>query len=329
MTNVRTDNVCFLLGIHQRCGTNFLHRLLTAHPDCHGGPIGEDFLIQHLGLLKRYIDTVEGSWNPEWRLHTARDGENIFCHCMGGAISQLVQELSRSNAPEDGHVETEMRASSQLVLSKTPSFGGLSFFAEFFPHAPLLLLVRDGRAVVESGMRSFGWSFEKATREWAVAARRLLSIRDATGDTPHFMIVKYEDLVLDTRVSLASIFTFLGLAEDRYDYERAAGVGVIGSSDLAQSSSVHWDAVPKSDAFKPLDRFRDWSRWRHQRFNWIGGREMEQLGYELISTGSLPVLMRPYYHALDCWLSCRVLGRALGGFARQCMARFCRWRQRC
>jgi hypothetical protein len=309
MSVPRQNRVCFLLGIHRRSGTNFLYRLLTDHPDCHGGPIGEDYLVHHLESLKQYVDSVRGSWNPEWRAHTASDEGDRFDRCMGDAMGHFLLTLARSEAPATPDAAAGTQGDQRLLLTKTPSFGGLALFSDFFPQAPLLLLVRDGRAVVESGMRSFGWSFEGAARDWAAAARALFAKQDAEGESSHAMLVKYEDLVQDVGPTLASVFDFLGLDGDRYDQDRAAGVGVIGSSDLARSGSLHWDAVPKAEAFDPLDRFAEWSPARHQRFNWIAGREMERLGYSLVATGPLSVWERLRHRALDGWWTLGVLRR--------------------
>jgi len=314
MRNPRQNRVCFLLGIHRRSGTNFLYRLLTDHPDCHGGPIGEDFLVHHLDSLKQFVDSVKGSWNPEWREHTASDEGDTFEHCMGDAIEEFLLAVARSDASAEQNELQGTQGAQRLLLAKTPSFGGLTLFSDFLPQAPLLLLVRDGRAVVESGMRSFGWSFEAAARDWAAAARALFAKQDADGDASHTMLVKYEDLVRDVETTLASVFAFLGLDSDPYDQERAAGLGVIGSSDLARSGDVHWDAVPKADAFDPLHRFAEWSPAQHQRFNWIAGSEMERLGYSLMATGPLSVGQRLGHRARDGWWTLRVLLRTSSDF---------------
>ena len=52
----------------------------------------------------------------------------------------------------------------------TTSFG----IFDLFPDDYLIVLVRDGRAVVESKQRSFGETFESAAREWAAGAETIL-----------------------------------------------------------------------------------------------------------------------------------------------------------
>lgn len=43
---------------------------------------------------------------------------------------------------------------------------------------------------------------------------------------------------------------------------------------------VHWLPVKKTEEFQPLTRAADWSRARHERFNWLAKNELLKLGYE-------------------------------------------------
>ena len=42
---------------------------------------------------------------------------------------------------------------------------------------------------------------------------------------------------------------------------------------------MHWLPVRKTAEFDPLARAAGWDRAQHERFNWLAGKELEQLGY--------------------------------------------------
>lgn len=299
------NRTAFILGIHRRSGTNFLSRLLHEHPDCRGiGPIGEDYLLQHTDVLRKYVENVKGSWNPDWRIHSIRNGHESLYRSLGDAVLQWLQaqSLIHDLQEQQGDLTQHDNGGGGVVVTKTPSVDGLPNFFVFFPQAYLILLIRDGRAVVESGMRSFGWCFEIACREWRRAARNILAFDGLSSCPDQVRLVRYEQLVQDTQSELMDIFAFLGLESTRYDFAASGSLGVIGSSELARNEEkVHWNAVPMQDDFKPLRRFDHWTVSMHQRFNWIAGREMHLLGYAVETTPPLGIMTRLYYRVLDAF----------------------------
>ena len=263
----------FILGITPRSGTNFLHRLLCKHPSCgrvthDAAP--EDFLTHHSHHLERYVQSVGWQWS-HW-----------------GDESDLKISLRRHIGEGIIGFSQSLCAESHVVL-KTPSVKGLIRFFDFFPDASLLIIVRDGRSVVASGMEGFGWDFESATRRWAHAARSIIHFSD-TADPDRFYITRYEDLNTSTTSELRSIFQFLNLETDSYDFEAASDLPVYGSSFTDRTDSkVSWKPVPKPDDFSSSRRWENWPQDRHDRFNWLAGQELRALGYEpLFATRSTP-----------------------------------------
>ena len=170
---------------------------------------------------------------------------------------------------------------------KTPDTTHVESFRYLFPEQRLLILVRDGRSVVESGVRSFGWDYDEATFRWRRSARRILKfVRENDGVA--YRLVRYEDLYLNLEDQLRDILTFVDLDTGVYDFEAAANLPVRGSSDVRGNSGdqVHWKPVAKDEHFNPLRRWQSWSRAQHERFNWIAGDAMIQLGYDLVEFDS-------------------------------------------
>ncbi len=76
-------------------------------------------------------------------------------------------------------------------MAKTPSVKNLQLL-NVMPIGKSVVIVRDGRAVVESGMRSFGWSFDAAARMWTRGADTIMQAQEQGVE---FLLVRYEDLV--------------------------------------------------------------------------------------------------------------------------------------
>jgi hypothetical protein len=261
----------FILGIAQRSGTNYLHDLLALHPDCamRKPPTLEDYLLRHSDHLLAYAGSLSPFWEEHWK--------------FGGQEAALLQALG------DGLASfLAAAAPGKRVLTKTPSVYNIDHLPKLFPHAHLLILVRDGRAVAESTYRSFQRSYEYTARMWAYGAkliRSFLEAREAYQPRKH-LLVRYEDLVRDTRGEMRKILDFLELDADAYDFDAAENIPVRGSSvHRGSTEKLHWDPVQKTENFKPLNRFAHWSQGMHNRFNWIAGKELEYFGYSLEPDG--------------------------------------------
>ncbi len=161
---------------------------------------------------------------------------------------------------------------------------GLNNFFDLFPDAYLILLVRDGRAVVESGVRSFDWDYEDATWKWREGAQAIIGFEESHKNAnKKFMLLKYEHLVMNEKNELLKIFDFLGVNPALFDFNNAQALGVTGSSEgRKQTAAISWDAtVEKGSDFNPLARFENWDSKKRERFHWISGEQMVRLGYEL------------------------------------------------
>ena len=271
----------FILGVMPRSGTNFLHRLICQHPDCgaiNTTPVREDYLVHHAAWLSRYLGRLKWQWG-----HWGADAEFVkpLSHSVGKGLSTFLDTLSE--APR--------------IVTKTPSVANLPYFFKFFPHAYLMIIVRDGRSVVASGMSGFGWHFETASRAWSRAARQIIEFRKSNKEfEDRFQVVHYEQLNENTAEQLDGVLRFMRLDVSRYDFDAALDTPVYGSSfSKSEGDQVTWKPQEKESGFKSNARWKSWSRFRHQRFNWIAAREMKALGYEL-EHGSGNALV---HHLLD------------------------------
>lgn len=257
----------FVQGILSRSGTNFLHDLLILHPDCvrARSPITEDHLLRRADLLIKYANFLCNQWK---RWTTDESLMDLFCRCLGnGAISFF----------------SPQKDSDKRVVTKTASVDNLRYFFKLFPNSHLLILVRDGRSVVQSGLKTWNWNFEGAIRSWAKGAREILQFDQAHKNADFkYLIVRYEDLYKNPQEEIDRILSFLGLDTSTYDFDAAYHLPVRGSSQVSKDDRgvVHWKPIQKTKNFNPLARWNRWSRPMHERFNWIAETYLEQFGYE-------------------------------------------------
>jgi protein-tyrosine sulfotransferase len=261
----------FIQGMMKRCGTNFLRDLVCLHPDCVSTVISENFFLESAGMLEKYVgDTkarmvVEG--DPEGR---ARIKERLHEYIGEGLIRFLWSP--RAERAEEG----------KRVVAKTPSVKNLGSFFDLFPGGQMIIIVRDGRAAIESYVRSYGWTnYEFLMRRWAEAARVLVEFcSEPISPERQYLIVKYEDLYGDTEKEMKRILAFLGLDPAVYDFSSACSLPVRGSSVFRGiKRELHWEPVARTPEFEPSARADGWGQSKRERFNWIAGRGMKELGY--------------------------------------------------
>lgn len=253
-----------VLGLMPRTGTNFLARLLATHSDCTSPTtLYEDFLVRGLPELQRFTETVAGCWQPHWPSHSRLD--QLHRH-LGDALI--------------GFLQTDAKEAAKRPIFKSPSVIGLDLLDRFMPALDVVIVLRQGPATIESGMRSFGWDFETACRRWATAVRTVLEVssQNQSQGLPALTLVRYEDLATDTDSEIRKVLPQIGLANDGFDFGRLADFPVFGSS---QAAKVHWKPVAMDADFNPLARAAGWPVQKFERFDRLTCGLSAELGYQL------------------------------------------------
>ena len=259
----------FILGILPRCGSNLLFELLKKHPACSaasGRLFREDYLLYFARELDQYSRQVLERRKFDRSPAVPFEDER----------RRLLEELGRGIC---GYLNDQASAGDGVVITKTPQVRNIHLFPDLFPQSPLIVLVRDGRSVAESFVRSFGGSYGSIWRKWTAAASRICGFVNGGSASEHsFVIVKYEDLVTARETELRRIFRFLGWDEVAYDYTAAVAEPIHGSCESRQYGGL---SKMEKREFAPLRRWDSWPIRRHQQFNWIAGRQMAELGYDI------------------------------------------------
>jgi hypothetical protein len=276
------QKIVFILGIMKRSGTNFLRNLLCMHPDFGVAlPIAEDFLIHHCHHLDQYIQSVSKMWNPSWggldkcKERLARFLEQGVLDFLASlTTNEWLSLFHEWNVTLPSKVV--LKQTPAVIVTKSPSVKNLDLVNWLFPNAKVIVVVRDGRALVASGMKSFGWKLETAARKFAEEAGCILK---AVPRQPNTMLIKYEELLAERDRTMKHIFEFIGVDAQNFDYQLFDDVPVIGSSQAKEADgAVHWKPT-KLKNFEPLKRWQQWTPQQLSRYYWIAGHAHEQLGY--------------------------------------------------
>ena len=312
-----TQHPIFIQGILQRSGTNYLNNLLLLHPDVKSpGLVWEDFFLAHADLLAEYRESVQRRWPPQWAVAADSElGPKALLQYIGKGLIDFMQAQYRNGL--DKEASPAAVTTPVTLVTATPSVRNLHLFFDLFPNAAPIIIVRDGRAVVESGVRSFGWNYDEAMRMWANGARRIQDFCENPEHKGRFLLVRYEDIYTHTRDMLGNILDFLQLDRSRYDFTAAENMGIMGSSELMGTEGrVHWKSVDKSADFNPLARASQWGPALNSRFAWIADKEMAALRYDmgcterrplwnrfLDRTQGLSIRLQPHCPTVGAWLS--------------------------
>jgi len=296
-----------VMGITERSGTNYLRDLLLLHPDvCGSDEIYEDFLVANSPLLRRFIEEVRIRWTLNRRIEEVLGNPSRrILQSIGNGLRQLVIST----------VESEQGNVCRAVVTKTPSVDHISNAPDMFLNSRIIILVRDPAATADSGMKSLGWSFEKAIHGWSSGAEQILSFVDENASAEQrFLVVRFEDLFGDRlEPTLNSVFELCELDPTVYNYAAAERLPVKGSSALGAKGNDQsgWNGVPKPKDFNPLSRGKNWGPLRRARLQHVARRGMDAWGYEIDSPGGAGVFATLLNPILDLAWGIREITRRI------------------
>lgn len=261
----------YIMSPMQRCGTNHLADVLMLHPEFQLPKVlDEDFVFEHAHLLYEYSEKMYQRWRQlKWIEDPGECRRQLQFHLGQGILSLLVSQIDEN----------------RRLLLKTPDCNNMDKFSLFFPGVKLLLLIRDGRDVVESAVRKWPQqSDEHWMHQWASGARRILNFIHGTGQRTRgksWELIRYEELVEQPEATIGRVSDFLEVDESAFAWDRLTQLPVRGSLAILDAQGrVSQEAVEKPKGFSPIGRWRHWGMWRKRKFKKVAGRELVELGYE-------------------------------------------------
>lgn len=286
--------VIFILGIMPRSGTHFLSHLICHHEACVQSVIPEDGLLSQAGLLNKYTDRKYKIWQATNDLPPL-DVRKLLKENIGKGLIQFLFNSTR----EITNTELLENHKIKYLVTKTPQVENIDQFFKYFPNEKLLILIRDGRALVESITKSFDHDFEEATRDWAEAAQKIIAFQKAT-EKDKFLVINYENIHLHTQKNMEEILDFLQLEKSKYDFNSVNNIPIFGSSTVkTKGQEVHWNPVQKTKDFDPINRASHWTRKQHERFNWLAEKELIHFGYTPKKYNSKKIFWNSWNHIKD------------------------------
>jgi hypothetical protein len=279
----------FIVG-KERSGTTMFSAMLNRHPDLCVTP-ETDFMY----MLSSYPGGSEG-FKKDWPDSAHKILGRIHPTEEWTALDSLVIEAV------DGHPTSgrdtflllgkliSKRYQKTLWLEKTPNhILCLPFIRETFPDAPVIHIVRDGRDVANSltKVRFGSPSFYKNLLDWKHAVDCAENFFSADGNA---FLVKYEDLLTETKFTLEKVCSFLGVP---FDERMLIPDG--SEKALIDKTGSHMD-----QAGAPLDhsKLRGWfanlSLQRQKGAELIAGTQLRHFQYESIvpaGTATQPVFI--------------------------------------
>lgn len=253
MTDRLTDRMVFLVGA-PRSGTNWLQRMLAAHPSVVALP-SETHLFSH-GL--RHLDA-----QVQHGLLTSPSTGTVYL-----PRDEWVAAMRNFCVLVYARVADSLDPRARLVVERSPHHVlHLPLIAEVFPDAAVLHIVRDGRDVVRSLARQ-EWGpggIREAAAQWRDA---ITSARAAAPALQRYREVRYEELMGDARNGVADVFRWLGLDADD---------DILTAVETASALSFNLD--PTSPEIG-IGKWRtQWSSAQLAAFDEVAGPVRRELGY--------------------------------------------------
>lgn len=271
----------FVHGVLPRSGTNYLSRALRCHPDLDASP------------------------RSVWEFPHLRKSDPLVAYARSMARAPNLPDLRTDTVLElvgDAWLEwasAGLPAGHRLVL-KEPSVRHLDRFFRFFPRSFLIVLMRDGRDVASSALRTsfaappafhplrpgtyrraFRGPVGELARRWRDASRAVRAFLDATGAEDRARVVRFEDVVREPEAQMGAILEFLELPREGFDWDAFRSLGVRGSSFAGdRAAPLDWSgAAPVAEDFDPVGRWRSWSGRDLRRFHAVASGELAHWGY--------------------------------------------------
>ncbi|MBE9491198.1 MAG: sulfotransferase [Bacteroidetes bacterium] len=250
-------------GIMPRSGTVYVGEILRLHPDlAYPNQIWE---VPFLQLTDEIKSTQEQFFNS-YKKNKRKIGKDDFLPIFG---SSLIAYLY-------GYLPSDKR-----MLIKVPDVRYLNYFKTVFPNENLLILLRDGRDVVSSTIRTWpDKNFSEVCQRWDLSTKIALKYKEIYGNKKSgFWLAKYEDGVKDSKSFITDACKHFDLDVNLYPFDKMDEIKVIGSSTHKKDNKVTWDGMKKSKDFNPINRWSNWTDKEKNTFKKIAGDTLIKSGY--------------------------------------------------
>jgi len=240
-------------GVMPRSGTVFVGELLRSHPAIEAYP-NELWEMPLLNSTPAVLD-LQRHFLLGYKQNSQKIPPNDFLALVGASFIR--------------YLHTQIATESRLLM-KVPLARQLDHFPLMFPFEQCVMLLRDGRDLTASTLKSWpSRNFDQVVCEWRDATRCMLA-----QDHP---LYRYEEVVADPHTAVRSFCDDLNLDVNAYPFASIDKQPLRGSSDHVKGSG--WETVEKQNNFKSVGRWEHWTSKHKDRFKQLAGDELMQAGY--------------------------------------------------
>lgn len=266
-TKFADRQLLFLFGVMPRSGTNFLYEMLL-----------------HITNIER--PGIPFDELPILAWPQAFDGPSRLIRHFHPPSAQAFDRMSWLAFAAAGlrNRLLDMAPDGSMTIVKEPHFYGIDLFPLVFPQDRALLVVRDGRYIVDSFRRSFTknpWSrsFEDLCVEYSNAVRAVERFRNGPY-ADRMMVLKFEDVNASRREHVEKILSWLGRKPGEGNLDGLDDMPIYGSSvrSVGSDGGLDWTPV-KDESYNPAERSLDWTAAQKRTFERICGEANRRLGY--------------------------------------------------
>lgn len=252
-------------GVMPRCGSNYVAEIIGYHPNVYSFP-NEIYEFPLLNCVDDLL-LMQNRFFQYYPRNKTKIGEIDFLPLFGSALIAYLYSF----VPND-----------KILLVKSPYVENLNFFFQIFPYENLVLVLRDGRDVVNSTLKTWPdkYTFSDICSSWNRNANMILNFNSYfKNNTNSFIYIKFEEAINNPFDFIKQLCKKFNLDENIYPYDRLNSVPVIGSSSLKSEGKVNWKRVEKPKNFNPIGSWHNWHFKRKQIFKKNAGETLKKAGY--------------------------------------------------
>jgi protein-tyrosine sulfotransferase len=254
-----------LHGVASRCGTNYIAALLNLNSGLELSPnqINEMHFLTPLNHLLSYSN----EFFMRYEKNADRIGQHEFLTLFGASILAYLQSFISSD---------------QRILAKVATVKHLSYFPIIFPFENLILVMRDGRDVVFSSMKTWPNSnFNSMCHRWNNGAKLILEFMNYYKNNDNYYLVNYEEVFGDPHGFIKKACQRFSLDLNEFPLDKIQTLPVIGSSlHSRRDGKVTWKPIERPEDFNPFGRWKKWTDKQKRAFKKIAGEQLIRAGYE-------------------------------------------------
>jgi len=259
-------NLVLIIGVMPRSGTNYIFNALMLHSDIQRVQFdAEDKIFVESDLLLKYVRRTKNSWYEKEGIDLERQKGDLQ-EFIGKGISDFL--AGNKNG---------------VLLNKTPLTQGLKNIHKFIPNTKIIILLRSGRDLIESGRKSFGWPYDEAIVRYKKSLNRIKNFLEETSTKDNVRLIRYEDVLADEAKEVEQLIRFVGLDVAKYPFGQLATMGVTGSSTtkgLGNDGRKNYKSFKDKSNFNPTERSKNWPKPILRMYNRECGDLLEYFNYE-------------------------------------------------